>query len=727
VPARLIRGIRLSPLAPAALLALALGCAGGKDATGPSLGVLAVSVVGLPPGTAPSILVSGPDSFSHPVTTSSATLADLTPGAYTVAATTVTLGGSVYSASPLSQVAQVTAGGNATATVNYVAAPGLLNLTVSGLPGGVPAALTVSGPGGYSSSQTGSASLASLAPGSYAVAAAAVGDAGTTYDPSPLTQNVAVSSNTAAAAAVTYVVHSSATLNLRIDGFYVTQSVQTYARSVPLVAGRGGFLRVFVLANQANTATPEVRARFYKAGVLLQTLTIAAPSSGVPTDTVGSQGALSRTWNAALPSSLLQTGLQVVLDVDPTNQVPESSDADNSYPANATPLDLNVRTAANLNLRFVPVLRTADGTTGGVTGANAAQYADQTVRMHPLAVVNVDVRAPYTYSDTAQIQSNDGNGVWLRILSQINALQAAEGGTTNYYGVISTPYNSGIAGYGYVPGRAAVGWDKLPSASGVTAHELGHNFGRQHAPCGGAGSPDPNYPYAGGVTGQWGYDLVAGVLKPPTSSDLMGYCSSPWISDYNYSAVLSARGAAPGVVQVSAAREPSLIVWGRIHDGAVILEPAFEATTEARLPLAAGPNLLQGFDAQGGEAFRLAFSGTRVADAPNDEEQFAFAVPLRMVRGTLARLRLQARGRQVELRGTGALATGAPQSLRLERRGGRATVRWDPAAYPLAVIRDAATGRILSLAHDGHVTLDAAGALDVTLSDRARSITERLR
>jgi hypothetical protein len=671
--------------------------------------------------------VSGPDSFSHPVTTASATLTDLTPGAYTVVATTVTVGGGVYSASPASQSAQVSAGGNSTASVTYLAAPGALNLTVSGLPGGVNAAVTITGPGGYTVAETGSAALATLAPGSYTVTAASVSGAGSTYDPSPSTQDVAVSSNATAAGTVNYVVHSSASLNLRIDGMYVTQSVQTYDRSVPLVAARGGFLRVFVVANQANTATPDVRARFYKAGVLLQTLTIAAPLASVPTDTVGGQATLSRTWNASLPSTLLQTGLQVVLDVDPTNLVPESDDADNSYPVNATPLNLNVQTAAALNLRFVPVLRTADGTTGAVTAGNAAQYADQTVRMHPLAVVNVDVRSPYTYSDTAQIQSNDGNGVWLKILSQINALQAAEGGTKSYFGILAVPYGGGIAGYGYVPGRSAVGWDKLPSASGVVAHELGHNFGRQHAPCGGAGGPDPNYPYAGGVTGQWGYDMVAGVLKPPTSTDLMGYCSNVWISDYNYSAILNDRGAGPDIVHVSAVREPSLIVWGRIQDGAVILEPAFEATTEARLPLLAGPNLLQGLNTQGGEAFRLAFNGTRVADAPNGEEQFAFAIPLRMVHGTLAGLSLQARGRRVELRGTGALAAGAPHGLVLERRGQRTTVRWNSAAYPLAVVRDAGTGRILSLAHDGQVTVDAAGALDVTLSDRIGSRTTRVR
>jgi len=150
----------------------------------------------------------------------------------------------------------------------------------------------------------------------------------------------------------------------------------------------------------------------------------------------------------------------------------------------------------------VPVLRTADNTTGNVTTGNAGQFIDQTIRMHPLAAVDVDVRAPYTFSDPDQIQSNDGNGVWLRILSEMSALQSAEGGTRNYYGVIAVPYGGGIAGYGYVPGRAAVGWDKLPSASGVVAHELGHNFGRSHAPCGGVSSSDPNYPYPGGVTGQ---------------------------------------------------------------------------------------------------------------------------------------------------------------------------------------------------------------------------------
>ena len=719
------RHVRPAALLSVGLLALLTAC-GGKDTTGPTVGSLAIGVTGLPGTATASVAVAGPEGFFQVVGPSAATLADLPPGTYTITAAGVTDGGTSYVPLPATQTARVTAGGAANAAVSYTATPGSLSLSVSGLPPSLNAAITVTGPSGYSSSHTSSVVLNALAPGTYTVSAAVAG-AATLYDPSPLSQSVAVTSNAAGAATVSYVQRASVSLNLRIDGFHVTQSVQTYDRSVPLVSGRNGFLRVFVVANQANTIAPDLRARFYRAGTLIQTLTIAAPSASVPTDTATSQATLSRTWNAALPASLLQLGLDIVLDVDPTNLVPEASDADNSYPTNGTPLSLNLRPVATLDLRFVPIRRTADGTTGNVTAANAVQFADQTVRMHPLSAVNADVRAVYTYSDTAQIQSGDGNGVWLRILSQVNALQAAEGGTKNYYGVIAVPYGGGIAGYGYVPGRSAVGWDKLPSASGVAAHELGHNFGRSHAPCGGAGSPDPSYPYAGGVTGQWGYDLVAGTLKAPTLTDLMGYCNSTWISDYTYIGVMNQRGPAPAI-QVGAVREPSLIVWGRIRDGEIVLEPAFEATTEARMPLTAGPNLLQGFDAAGSEAFRLAFSATPVADAPNNEAHFAYAVPLRLIRGSLARLQLDSRGQRAELSTTGARAAGRVSSLRVERSGNTTTVRWNATDYPLAVVRDAATGRILALAPGGSVTLDdASGTLDVTLSDRTRSRTEQIR
>jgi hypothetical protein len=78
---------------------------------------------------------------------------------------------------------------------------------------------------------------------------------------------------------------------------------------------------------------------------------------------------------------------------------------------------------------------------------------------------------------------------------------------------------------------------------------VGHEQGRYHAPCQ-AGSPDPNFPYADGAIGTWGYDPRSGqFLSPADTSDFMGYCDPTWASDYTYSALfdrlLALHGAAP--------------------------------------------------------------------------------------------------------------------------------------------------------------------------------------
>jgi hypothetical protein len=70
-------------------------------------------------------------------------------------------------------------------------------------------------------------------------------------------------------------------------------------------------------------------------------------------------------------------------------------------------------------------------------------------------------------------------------------------------------------------------------------HEIGHAHGRSHAPCTPPGvtlrGVDPGYPYAQGVTGIWGNDLTASVLKDPAGHhDLMSYCPPYWVSDYTF-------------------------------------------------------------------------------------------------------------------------------------------------------------------------------------------------
>ena len=67
-----------------------------------------------------------------------------------------------------------------------------------------------------------------------------------------------------------------------------------------------------------------------------------------------------------------------------------------------------------------------------------------------------------------------------------------------------------------------------------SAHEIGHNLGMSHAPCGNPADPDPNFPYADGTVGQYGFDVNGQTVADKTQPDIMSYCDPEWVSDYTY-------------------------------------------------------------------------------------------------------------------------------------------------------------------------------------------------
>jgi hypothetical protein len=256
-----------------AVLGLLLAACGGES-TGPNTGSLAVTVSGLPGGASADVTVIGPGGFSRALT-GSQTLNELTPGGYTVSADLVSAGGNVYAGIPASQSVAVAEGSSpAPAQVTYAVTTGGLTVTITGLPGGTAAAVNVTGPGGFDQSLTSTATLSGLGPGSYTVTASPVSASGSQYSPAPGTQQVTVGTGGVASATVTYADAGVAGLNYRIDGVYLTQSIQTYTGTVPLIANRDGYLRVFVTASEANIVSPDVRVRFYSAGVLVSDQTI---------------------------------------------------------------------------------------------------------------------------------------------------------------------------------------------------------------------------------------------------------------------------------------------------------------------------------------------------------------------------------------------------------------------------------------------------------------------
>ena len=284
-----------------------------------------------------------------------------------------------------------------------------------------------------------------------------------------------------------------------------------------------------------------------------------------------------------------------------------------------------------------------------------------------------------------------------------------------------------MAGISYLPSFVSLGWDTLPHAAATMVHELGHNFGRLHSrSCGAAGS-DANYPYANGAIGVYGYDVITGTLRAPSTLDIMGYCDDRWISDYNYMGILGFRAAQASVFAAGRiASQPGLLVWGRIGLSGPVLEPAFEVNAPPTYPSAGGPHRVEILEASGRVLMSLPFRGDRTVDTRSDDDHFAFVIPFAALGGRLpARLRVSAGGTRVELTTVGRtndqLADDfAPVVQRLSPS--RVRMTWKDSPGRGVMVRDARTGAILSFARGGRSELmTTASRLDLTLSDGVRS------
>ena len=242
-------------------------------------------------------------------------------------------------------------------------------------------------------------------------------------------------------------------------------------------------------------------------------------------------------------------------------------------------------------------------------------------------------------------------------------------------------------------GLLGVAWD-IPSWSSFSqpiastiAHELGHSMGLWHAPCGGAGGPDPLYPHPTGLTTSWGYDMANRRLVSPHSPDLMSYCGGQWIGDYHRANALRHRMKSEADAAF-AARVPSLVVWGGLDaDGKPYLDPAFLTDAMPTLPPEGREFTLRVTTEGGSEAVALDFDMPSIQDAQDGLKAFVFSVPVTWT-GTLESIAL----------------VGSAGSAVLDRDTDR----------PFTIVKDRATGQVRAFLRGrqpaGVVAADATGA-----------------
>jgi hypothetical protein len=122
-----------------------------------------------------------------------------------------------------------------------------------------------------------------------------------------------------------------------------------------------------------------------------------------------------------------------------------------------------------------------------------------------------------------------------------------------------------------------------------------------------------------------------------------------------------------------------------------------------------------------------------VADVRHgDASTFAFALPLSdLVQSRLVSLRLVGRGQQfvrAMAAGPQGVAPAAAQGVVQLWQGNRATITWDTAAAPIVMVRDPASGQILSIGRGGRVEVETRGTdLDLLLSNGVASTVQRLK
>lgn len=205
-------------------------------------------------------------------------------------------------------------------------------------------------------------------------------------------------------------------------------------------------------------------------------------------------------------------------------------------------------------------------------------------KTYPISGFNYNACDVITFNGDLTVAGGGGCGSgWNQLFNTLANMRSASHSTDVYVGLLPTGVpTSGVIGCG--GGGVAISY--LGSGS-VLAQEIGHAFGRAHAPCGNPGGPDPSYPtygsYPSGSIGEFGFDTSSSqVFNPSSTYDFMSYCGPVWVSPHTYVGLKNGIIASPAMAHPDRAGSRQLGPGDYLYlnfrigkDGQVDLLPSF--------------------------------------------------------------------------------------------------------------------------------------------------------
>ena len=431
-----------------------------------------------------------------------------------------------------------------------------------------------------------------------------------------------------------------------LTGLEVTQVVQNLLNEIPLVAGKKTFVRAHVRSRSGGTVS-NVTAKLTgkRGGTTLGAIHPSNKGGSIAVKTDPSREQLDESFYFELPSGWTSGEVTLIFAGESQTITCQESAGGTANDCQAT---VTFQTVAALPVKLVD-LNYIDQN-AKPDQAMRDEFIREVISIFPIADITLSrYPTPLEYSGLPLYKPDDVKKewkyapFWYKALGDLASLSKDDTSKTYWFG-LSASLGAGMAGLGQMPGYNAIG----ARVGSTEAHEMGHNLTLPHAPCGGPGSIDPNYPYSdgrisGALSGDgafYGFDTKDMKVKAPTCKDFMTYCGNEWISDYYYKKLFdeiksrhgrASADVAPASIAV-AANQNAILVSGVLAptQGSGEIGPVIEIVPSGDIPTPEpGDYTLRLEDEQGTELASQSFGPvlTQEQAGTASEETFSIALP----------------------------------------------------------------------------------------------------